>query len=724
LSLILSFNTVAEKFQNIANRKLQRIYYCFLFWLFCFVSVAQQSRIDSLKSVLKQNPADTIRITCLIFLGQEYLYSTPDTAILYYKEAVLKSKSLPPPLNEKYAAAAIGQLGTCHYLIGDYAEALDCYSKAVRIDEKTGNRSGLAKHLGSLGIVYKEQGNYPKALEHYLKALKISEELDNKYLVATWLANIGIVYHEQHDYPRALSYYDRSSRMAELLKNRQLQANNISNSGTVYTEQGDNKKALECGLKALRINEELGNKIEIAKCLDRIGIVYKDINDYGKAEECFLRAQALAEELGDKGHIAILWGNMGGLYIIQKKYPKAETYFLKSLSLAEEIGSMDDIRQGHQNLSDLYMATDRYKEAMLHYRKAMAIKDTLFNEVKNKELISQELNYEFAKKEALANAEVAKKEALAEEERQKQRIITYSVSAGLFLVILLALFIFRSYRQKQKANVIITGQKEEVEKQKQIIEAKNKDITDSITYARRILQARLPKKEEIYQSLPESFVLFKPKDIVSGDFYYFSKDERGVFLAVADCTGHGVPGAFMSIIGSEKLEESISKGNNNSEILRLLNKGIKASLHQSESDESTRDGMDIALCNINLEKGSLKYSAANRPFWIIRKDSTQVEEIRATKKAIGGFTDDDQHFDTHEVKLLPGDTFYIFSDGYADTFSGSKNKKLTSKKFREILLSIQNRSMREQEAFLEKFIEDWKAGTEQVDDILIIGVRI
>jgi serine phosphatase RsbU (regulator of sigma subunit) len=266
--------------------------------------------------------------------------------------------------------------------------------------------------------------------------------------------------------------------------------------------------------------------------------------------------------------------------------------------------------------------------------------------------------------------------------------------------------------------------KSSINDQKKIIEQKNKDITDSINYAKRIQQAMLPKKEEIASSLPQSFVLFKPKDIVSGDFYFFRKINSSVIIAAADCTGHGVPGAFMSLIGSEKLEAAVSQSTDPSEILNLLNKGIRASLHQSEDDDSTRDGMDIALGCIDMNKHMVSYAGANRPLWIIRKGKKEIEEITATRIAIGGFTGDAQHFQRHDMKLEPGDTFYIATDGYADTFGGRIEKKLTTRRFKELLLSIQDKTMKEQETHLDTFIENWRGGTEQIDDILVIGVRL
>ena len=285
---------------------------------------------------------------------------------------------------------------------------------------------------------------------------------------------------------------------------------------------------------------------------------------------------------------------------------------------------------------------------------------------------------------------------------------------------------FQNEEKEKRARelIIANSQKAEVEKSKLVVEEKNKDITDSINYAKRIQQAQLPRKEEIYASLPQSFVLFKPKDIVSGDFYFFHKNNHTLFIAAADCTGHGVPGAFMSMIGSGKLDEAVAHSSDTSEILKHLNNGIKNSLHQSDSDESTKDGMDIAICSVDTKNRIVKYAGANRPIWLIRKGKTEVEEIKGTKKAIGGYTEDNQYFDSHELKLQQGDTFYITTDGYADQFGGQAGKKLMTKKFKEILLSIQDMSMQEQKKHLDNFVENWKAEIEQVDDILVIGVRL
>jgi len=334
-------------------------------------------------------------------------------------------------------------------------------------------------------------------------------------------------------------------------------------------------------------------------------------------------------------------------------------------------------------------------------------------------IANKELAFQNQEKEKRAQELTIANKELAFQNQEKEKRAAELVIANKELA-------FQNEEKKKRADELIIANvlKEAEEKYKHVIEEKNMVITDSINYAKRIQQAKLPRKEEIYASLPQSFVLFKPKDIVSGDFYFFHNRNQSVFIVAADCTGHGVPGALMSMIGSEKLTDAIMHSTDTSEILKHLNKGIKKSLHQSNSHESTKDGMDIAICSVDVKKRIVKYAGANRPLWLIRKGKKVVEEIKGTKEAIGGFTEDEQHFDSHELKLKQGDTFYISSDGYADQFGGINEKKLMAKRFKEILLDIQNLSMLEQEKHLDNFVENWKADIEQVDDILVIGVRL
>ena len=323
-----------------------------------------------------------------------------------------------------------------------------------------------------------------------------------------------------------------------------------------------------------------------------------------------------------------------------------------------------------------------------------------------------------------------------------QTIWFYCAVIAIIVIFIYTYIRFRERKLQKEKKILedtVEDRTREVVQQKEHIAEKNREITDSINYAKRIQNAILPNVTRITKVLPQSFVLFKPKDIVSGDFYWLYvvkepsadlfESQATYLMAAADCTGHGVPGAFMSTIGVEKLNESAKKSTLPGELLSHLNRAIKSSLHQTEesdiNESASRDGMDIALVRITryVTYAELDYAAANRPLWIFRKGSHEVEELKATKVAIGGLTQDDQVFENHRLRLEVGDTLYIFSDGFADQFS-PEGKKLMTRQFKRLLGEIQSKSMLEQQVYLNTYIDQWKGNVEQTDDILVIGIRI
>jgi serine phosphatase RsbU (regulator of sigma subunit) len=343
------------------------------------------------------------------------------------------------------------------------------------------------------------------------------------------------------------------------------------------------------------------------------------------------------------------------------------------------------------------------------------------------------------KQSELTNKEldvVNREKKVKEQELHQNSIYMNFLLFGLGIVAVFSFFLVRNIIQKKKANQLLAKQSSEIEEKSRIIEQKNIETEQSIVYAKRIQQAILVPPKEINAHIENFFILYKPKDIVSGDFYFFShqyanpSDKNGdVIIAAVDCTGHGVPGAFMSMVGNEKLKDAVDVSASPGKILHELNKGIKSALRQSGGATSTRDGMDLSLCSIpafiNGASGTkIKYAGANRPLWIIKKDGKEVEEVKATKCAIGGHTAVTQEFSEHSIELKKGDTFYLTTDGYADQFGGPNVKKLMTKKFKDILISIQDKPMREQQKHLDDFIVNWRGDAEQVDDILVIGVRV
>ena len=415
----------------------------------------------------------------------------------------------------------------------------------------------------------------------------------------------------------------------------------------------------------------------------------------------------------------------------------------KDLALAEQEKRIKDLKYEQQQaeLEKKKLEADRNAK---EFERLAVLRKIQEYELKEKETALSKSNesLELQKAENEKRAQellfANREKALKDAELKQQMFYVWLMLGGVLIMAAFAFFIFRSFQQKKKANMLlekqskeITLQKIEIESKSKLIEQKNVETEQSIQYAKRIQHAILPPKEEIGQYLKDYFILYKSKDIVSGDFYFFSDrhaDQGKVYIASVDCTGHGVPGAFMSMIGYEKLKDAVDLATEPGKILNELNKGVKTALRQSSEANSTRDGMDLSLCAIPIdhqkEYTTISYAGANRPLWIVKKNSNIVEEIKATKVAIGGLTQDQQEFEQHNLNLSKGDTLYMFSDGYADQFGGPKKKKLMTGKFKDIIVSIQHLSIQEQHNYLNDFIDDWMKDSEQVDDILVIGVKI
>jgi serine phosphatase RsbU (regulator of sigma subunit) len=277
------------------------------------------------------------------------------------------------------------------------------------------------------------------------------------------------------------------------------------------------------------------------------------------------------------------------------------------------------------------------------------------------------------------------------------------------LVIATALFIFKNYSEKKKLSHSLAE--------------KNQEITDSINYAKRIQEAILPSTQLLSDYFSDHFVFYKPKDIVSGDFYWIAETNEKIIFTAVDCTGHGVPGAFMSFIGYSLLNQIVkeNKITQPAEILKILSKRIKQNLQQQNITSSVKDAMDIALCSYDKKNKTLEYSGAYNPLYYFR--NSQFYDIKPDKIAIGNFSEQTK-YTHHKMEVQENDILYIFSDGYADQFGGQKQKKFSYKQFREVLFTIHKKPMTEQQKILQDTFVSWKKHNEQTDDVLIVGIKI
>ncbi|NQV52111.1 MAG: SpoIIE family protein phosphatase [Flavobacteriales bacterium] len=338
-----------------------------------------------------------------------------------------------------------------------------------------------------------------------------------------------------------------------------------------------------------------------------------------------------------------------------------------------------------------------------------------------------------AKYEAQAQAkEIAlleKEKQLSDQGRQESAAELETVRStmiylilGLLAFFIMIFYIVRSNIARKRLNKEISAQKEEIEQQHDQLEEKNREITDSITYAKRIQSAILPPARLIKEHLASSFVLYKPKDIVAGDFYWMESIEETVYFAAADCTGHGVPGAMVSVICVNGLNRSVREFGLR-EPGQILDKTRELVIKEFEkSEEEVQDGMDISLCALNTKTNALRWTGAHNPLWIVRKGAAEIEEIKADKQPIGKYNLE-KPFTTHSVQLEKGDTLYIFSDGYHDQFGGDRGKKYKSSKFKSFLVELAKKPIGQQHEILDKEFESWRGSLEQIDDVCVIGVE-
>ena len=718
------------------------------------------NKADSLRHIIAATQNDTIKLKRLESLSMALYYQGNQDSSLYYankarlfSDKILKGKSFSPKIKlriEKQRATAYRDIGTIYVHKGNYAEALMYDTIALRISQSTGDKKLIAFAYGDLCGLYTSTGSYAEALNYGYKALKQEEESGNTGGLISTYTNIGNIYRAEKNYSVALQNHQKCLELSKKAGNKRGMTLAYNNMGVVYQEEGNLTEALKNYTDCLNVAKEINYKEAIAISYDNMGAIYSEKGDFEDALKNQLASKKILTELGSVSDVADVDVDIGELYLKRKQYKMAQLYLDTALDISVKSGYKETAKAGYSDLSDVYSARAEagmspainWKNALENYKKYFQYNDSLFNETTRNKSEQARMQFEFDKKEAAAKVAQEKKNALFAQEKEKEALVIKYLSAGFLLVLALAFFIYRGYRLKRRANGIISRQKDIVEQKNLIIEARNKAITDSINYARLIQSAMLPPEEEINRKLKEYFIFYRPKDIVSGDFYFYKQPlahpaKNTFYLAACDCTGHGVPGAFMSMICNEKLNDAVEQFSDTGKILEVLNKEIKLSLHQSQSDDSSRDGMDIALCAITPvndenkisltaeQKGAvLQFAGANRPLWIVRNGIQDIEEIKPTKRPIGGFAEEETSFDSHTINLQKGDAVYMFSDGYADQFGGPDGKKLTTKKFRELIRGISKYTMQEQKKYLSTHLAEWMGMNEQLDDILIIGVRI
>ncbi|MFC2138657.1 response regulator, partial [Bacteroidota bacterium] len=502
--------------------------------------------------------------------------------------------------------------------------------------------------------------------------------------------------------------------------------------GLIFTDKEEYDSAIFYIQKSLELNRKYNDQNEILDNLINISIAYQGKEQYEESNETIHEALDIAQELNDikklKSCYSILAENYEKLGMVDKSYE----YFNMAASFAKHL--QEQAIRSYEYKTRLAEAEISEKEKQL-LTKSEDLKEA---NKKNQQIALQVelLSKEKELKELALKEEEARSREL--EAREKARKITnYYFGGGLIISIIFFIILYWQLKEKKKSNTLlgirndeIKHQKEEIEAQRDIANHQKQKITSSIRYAKQIQSAILPPDNFIKKILPENFILYKPKDIVSGDFYWITEKEGVIIIAAADCTGHGVPGAFMSMLGIAFLNEIVNKIGINkhirafkaSEVLNQLRDQVIQSLHQDYDMDHLKDGMDISLCILDIEHRHLQYAGAHNPVYIIR--NSELIQLTADKMPIGIYKSLNESFKNHEIDIEIGDYLYLFSDGYYDQFGGEENKKYMIKSFKELLLEIHQKPMQEQLSVLENTIEDYKGENDQMDDMLIIGIKI
>lgn len=575
----------------------------------------------------------------------------------------------------------------------------------------------LIAHSYRLAKQYNREGKPQEALKELFKALKVAENTADKSNQADALYRIGILYDRMDEQDNALSYCKKSLDISKEIHDSVTIAACYHRMGLSNYSKKNYDIAREYLEMALEIRTKLNIKTGMAACMNGLGLIYLDKGQLDKAEEKASTAWKLWIECGDREGVVIATGNLGSIYLDKKDYEKAIYFSKMSYDSARAIHSFVFMEEAAQTLSRSYYASGDFKSAYEYYNIYSGIKDTLLNTQSKEQLARLNAQYASEKQEEQINS--------LKRDKQQQSTIRNLLGGLVLLVLLVSLAVFRSYRIKKKANTQLVATNQEIERSRDQIMAQKKEITDSIHYAKRIQQAILPPAELVKKLLPDSFVLYKPKDIVSGDFYWLEEWGDKVLFAAVDCTGHGVPGAFMSIVGYNLLNRALNEHGIDKPqlILNSLNKGISNTLRQSEEDATVKDGMDISICALNRKTMQLEFAGAYNSLYLVRDG--KLTEIAGDKFPVGIFVGEEmQQFKGHELQLKKGDCLYLFTDGIADQFGGPKGKKFKYKQLQEKLLSMYASPMADQGKALDKVIEDWRGELEQIDDMLVIGVRV
>ncbi len=656
--------------------------------------------------------------------------------------------------------------------------ALDYYNKLLSLEENQGSKEKVSDILTDIAEVYLDSGLYTTTIQSLERSISMKKEIGDEDGASRVLNNLGKVFETTYDFDKALNNYEKSAEVRQKLKDEQGLSDVLDNIGNVYYKKQILEKSIDSYQKSAEINEKLNHPDELGATFNKMGVAYYELGNYDEATKYYQRSLNLKKQTGNDKDASMVLNNLGNINYNQNKYQRAISYYEQSLDLKENTDYVYGKAVSYFNLGNAYRQIESIPDAIKYYEacknlsfqnnyeellaRSLKVLSQLYKKDRQEEIAaeyeqllatsqyqdvdieiqlsesqimgetdaSQEIIYKLTE-EVRKQKEIAEREAnerarenllnsqrirLKNEQIKRQRIILASMIAVIILVIGVLGLIYYQMIQKKKANKTLTEKNNLISKQAKL-------ITDNIKSASAIQRAAMPPDRLMKSELPEYFILNMPKDIVSGDFYWMEKRDGRIFIAVADCTGHGVQGAVVSMLGMALLNEIVNKSyvKHPGEILNQLSVKLKESLHASGDIDEIREGMDIVLLKFDKNFNEIEFAGANNPVYIIRNGD--IIEHRGDRSPIGYYSKE-VNFTNQKIELQSGDSVYMFSDGFIDQLSGENYKKYLTKRFRNLLVEINPLNLeKRKEKLLEEF-HNWKGNFQQVDDVMILCIKI
>ena len=645
-----------------------------------------------------------------------------ENLIIKYKNLALATKA-QTKRSEKQYATILCMIGTAHKNLKEYDSCERYQFAGLKIFKRLKDRKGISLAYNGLGVLEKNRNNFTKSLEYYYAAIEPLDKEKDRSRYATIYMNIGIVYRNLKNQKRAIDYYNSCDSLYRILKDTSGIIRNNVNLCTALKELNKYQEAKKIALntEALIIASKANKNIS-HNLYDILAGIYLHEKNYIKAEEYYLRRLKYEEGMEKKADLGLMYESLAILYNQWGKGTLAEKYFNLAL---QNYSKNKDSKNQIALLSlkiEFNKSGGKYKEAVELLERKVKLNDSIFS-TDLTEKISRKEN-DISNQNRKKDLELLKKnQAIKDLEIKRQKIVNYGLLALVLLIGVFIFFILKSLKENKRINSELNSKNKKVEEQHSIIEEKNKDIIDSINYAQRLQQILLPAEDEFKQALPSSFLFFEPKDIVSGDFYFIEKGLDFVLVAVVDCTGHGVPGAIMSMVANNLLNKVVreQKLTEPEKILNAINKELYISLKQNVSETTAYDGMDISI--FYPKKMELHFGAANNSIYIIQNN--QLVELKPDKMGLGKSAYEANFvFKQQVIKLETNDMVFMGSDGYADQFGGGKGKKMMKKNMQKLFLDISHLPINEQGQIVKDNFMKWKGSLGQVDDVTVLGFRV